>query len=749
MKKVKKSIFFLVAVMILFFLWLSFFGIRKTHGDVTTVYVKGVRDLFLGTDIGGGIEFVFKAVHDKAMTQSDMETAKKVLERRLFEWGIDGDVFASYDQERFIVRIPFGYVGWQDNAGRIMKKLCKRATITFREKAETDADGNPKDETLLNVILAGNEIEKASSFSRNAVHGVSFKLTKPAKEKLQAATKKLAETYDQFSVWVDNRMIAAPKVNEPVDGGRVLIAGLESIETANDLAATINAGALPFGLVAESANAIESSFGICAQLPVFVGVSVLFAAVLLFMACQYRLLSGIYLFVLIGFCGFVIGTVTGFFPFVPGATLSIPIMFGIAFVFWVNAVCSSSLFGRIKRLMGQGNTAKKAVELSLQAEKAKILKVNGLVFVCGIVLMGCFGAHRNLVASVLQPVLSAVDQNLFPLGKLAQLGYVFIAGSFFNPFLWWLQSLMLRSCARFRAFKQMCLSPLAEPQKVAVATKGIIIPTVIACALLAFVVRGNQQGSPGNTFARYACGSGVVPDDTENIAKKVVAEEGLASADIQRMRDIKTDEKGFVLSLPKLTDNEEVGRITAKLISRMPAAQIKNISWESMEGKQLNFFDVRLLVVLISICLASCFMMLRKAKERGMVAVFVMFGVCFLFMCLMCGLVRVMSRGWVCHAAQLAASASSATVITVLCWLCFSVLKCHVKEDGDAKACGLCGAAYLPGFLIVVGVFCGVFFSSGASIMWASALPFLIAVVGIGVAGIVCSVLGLRSEKRL
>lgn len=59
-----------------------------------------------------------------------------------------------------------------------------------------------------------------------------------------------------FAIVLDGEVISAPRINEPIYGGSSIISGSFTTENANDLAISLNSGALPVNF-----KVIESRFG--------------------------------------------------------------------------------------------------------------------------------------------------------------------------------------------------------------------------------------------------------------------------------------------------------------------------------------------------------------------------------------------------------------------------------------------------------------------------------------------------------
>ena len=87
MKRSGKTAFFIVALLILAFAYLSFFGIGNYYGDFKQAFIKGAGDIRWGIDIQGGVEAIFTPdVSDEefaAITPEEMEAAETIINTRL------------------------------------------------------------------------------------------------------------------------------------------------------------------------------------------------------------------------------------------------------------------------------------------------------------------------------------------------------------------------------------------------------------------------------------------------------------------------------------------------------------------------------------------------------------------------------------------------------------------------------------------------------------------------------------------
>ncbi len=172
MKRAKKPVFFIVALLILFFTYASIFGIKGKNGDNTVTYIKGVSDIRWGIDINGGVEATFSPVTNTKPTNTQMDSAESIIKQRLIGQNItDYEVYKDYNHSRIIVRFPWKNGEKNFDPQKSIEELAATAQVTFREGREsatqtTGSDGQPvyktpKGVTASNIILQGSEIVSA------------------------------------------------------------------------------------------------------------------------------------------------------------------------------------------------------------------------------------------------------------------------------------------------------------------------------------------------------------------------------------------------------------------------------------------------------------------------------------------------------------------------------------------------------------------------------------------------------------
>ena len=108
MKRVGKSVFFVVSLLIVALTLLAFFGVSSQYGDRVDTYIKGADSIRWGIDIRGGVEVTFTPPAEYDATDDQLNAAKAVIEQRLVNNNItDYELYVDYSKDRVILRFPW------------------------------------------------------------------------------------------------------------------------------------------------------------------------------------------------------------------------------------------------------------------------------------------------------------------------------------------------------------------------------------------------------------------------------------------------------------------------------------------------------------------------------------------------------------------------------------------------------------------------------------------------------------------
>ena len=208
MKRVKKPVFFVVALLILALVFTSLFGVYGQNGDFKVTYIKGAGDIRWGIDIRGGVEATFSPADGVEATTEELNAAKEIIETRMVSNSItDYEIYTDPTNNRIIVRFPWRSDEENFDPEEAINELAATAQLTFREGMEYESmeyaeDGSvvyrtPTGTTAENIILEGSDVVSATpAMTQDETTGeyqyiVSLKLSEAGAEKFAEATSEL------------------------------------------------------------------------------------------------------------------------------------------------------------------------------------------------------------------------------------------------------------------------------------------------------------------------------------------------------------------------------------------------------------------------------------------------------------------------------------------------------------------------------------------------------------------------------
>src|SRR6266853_835869 len=265
---------------------------------------NGQRSLEV-SDAGGGL--IRLTVPQAAITdriRQTIEQSIQIVERRVNQLGTVEPVIQRQGNDRILVQVP----GLGDPS-RLIKILGQTAKMDFRMVDSTVSPDQamagrvPPDSEVLpsaegsrqpyvikkQVLVSGGDLTDAQPGfdQRSGEPIVSFRFNTSGSRKFAQAT---SENVGQpFAIVLDNEVISAPVIREPITGGSGQISGSFTVHAANDLAILLRAGALPAPLTVIEERTVGPGLGQDSiekgELAAYVG-SIL---VIVFMLLTYRL----------------------------------------------------------------------------------------------------------------------------------------------------------------------------------------------------------------------------------------------------------------------------------------------------------------------------------------------------------------------------------------------------------------------------------------------------------------------------
>ncbi len=458
MKKTGKPVFFIVAIITIVFTILSITGISSYYGDIQSVYIKGGDQIRWGIDIRGGVEVTFVPAQDGAdPTNEELDGAAEVMRQRLVAQGInDYSVYSDYNSDRIVVQFPWAEDEETFDPETAISELGATAQLQFIEGTDTDEEGNPTGE----VILDGSMVDSAQaayvatdSQGSNYQWVVQLDLNEDGAAAFSTATSELASSNGQIAIWMDDQMISAPAVEEAITNGQAMISGDFDSETATTLANQINGGSLPFSLETASYSTIDPTMGEGARDAMILAAVIAFVLICIFMLAVYRLPGVVAVIALMGQVALMIAALTGFFPGISSSTLTLPGIAGMILSIGMGVDANIITAERIREEINAGKSIDGAIHLGYHRAFTAILDGNITTLIVAIILMGTFGAPGSFFNTILQPILfmfpASTEGTIYSFGFTLMVGIIgnFVFGVFASR-------LMTQSLSRFKCFRK-------------------------------------------------------------------------------------------------------------------------------------------------------------------------------------------------------------------------------------------------------------------------------------------------------
>jgi len=357
---------------------------------------SGQRSLEV-SDAGGGL--LRLTVPPAAITErvrQAVEQSIQIVERRVNELGTVEPLIQRQGLDRILVQVP----GLGDPS-RLIAILGQTAKMDFRmvdptispdqavggrlppesELLPSTEPGRPPYVIKKQVLVSGGDLTDAQPGfdQRSGEPIVSFKFNTSGSRKFAQAT---SENVGQpFAIVLDNKVISAPVIREPITGGSGQISGSFTVQAANDLAVLLRAGALPAPLTVIEQRTVGPGLGQDSiqkgELAAYVG-SIL---VIVFMLVTYRLF-GVFANIAVAINVAMIFGVLSFL----NATLTLPGIAGIVLTVGIAVDSNVLIYERIREELRGGRNAISAIDAGFKRALPTILDSNITTFIAAAVL---------------------------------------------------------------------------------------------------------------------------------------------------------------------------------------------------------------------------------------------------------------------------------------------------------------------------------------------------------------------------
>lgn len=380
--KVNKVLAIVILVIIVVGWYITLWGIPGT--------MQPLKDkIKLGLDVKGGVYVVLEAQDTDKYSDAEltdlMEQTKAVVENRSNQMGVSETNVTIEGKNRIRVELP-----GVTNANEAIEQVGKTAQLKF-----TMADQS--------FVLDGKSVKDATSGqSQESGQGgyvVNLEFDADGADAFAKATEKaLAGTVtpnvssnlcedggtveaNQVLIWLDNKVISHPSVNEAITGGKCEISGNFTQDEASNLAALIRGGSLPLELQEVESSSQTAQIGMDAlNTSIFAGL-IGVAIIFLIMLIGYRLMGAVadvaltlYIFLILAGMALM------------GSVLTLPGIAGIILSIGMAVDANVVIFTRIKEEIVNGKSIRVATQTGYRRALTTVIDSQVTTLIAAIIL---------------------------------------------------------------------------------------------------------------------------------------------------------------------------------------------------------------------------------------------------------------------------------------------------------------------------------------------------------------------------
>lgn len=317
-----------------------------------------------GLDLQGGTHVVLEGVDtEQAQVNDDaMNRVVKIMEKRVNELGLTEPIIQREGERRIIIELP----GVKD-PDKAIAVLGKTAMLEFK-----DEEGN--------TVLSGTDLKDArEQTTQNNQNEVAIEFTDEGAQKFADLTS--ANVGRTIAILLDGEVLTAPRVNEPITGGKAVITGSRNLEEAHNLAVLLRSGALPVKVDIIETRTVGPTLGQDSKDKSVLAFTVGVGAIFVFMLLFYRvsgLIANLSLMAYVVILLFVLKLLD--------ATLTLPGVAGIILSIGMAVDANVLIFEHFKEEVKAGKTLRMAMDSGFKRAFTTIFDSNLTTIIAAAVL---------------------------------------------------------------------------------------------------------------------------------------------------------------------------------------------------------------------------------------------------------------------------------------------------------------------------------------------------------------------------
>lgn len=350
----------------------------------------------LGLDISGGMQVVLEAKDTEKIkvTPEVMQSIISVVRNRVDGLGVAEPLIQKKGDRQIVVELP----GIAD-PDRARAMIGKTAHLKFQEQAAPQAvmPGQAAQPAWVDTGLDGSMLRSAKAEPNPGMGGgwvVTIKFDPQGAKLFGEITSR--NVGKPVAMVLDDKIISAPNVNEPILNGDAVISGNFAAKEAQDLAVQLNAGALPVPLEEIENRTIGPTLGSDTVAAAVKAGVIGFALVVIYMIGYYRL-PGLVSSIALGIYGVLLLAIFHLIP----VTLTVPGIAGFILSIGMAVDANVLIFERTKEELLRGRSLYAAIEIGFKRAFTAIFDSNSTTLLtCAVLYIFGTGLVRGFALTL-------------------------------------------------------------------------------------------------------------------------------------------------------------------------------------------------------------------------------------------------------------------------------------------------------------------------------------------------------------
>ncbi len=356
-------------------------------------------------------EYAINQIKDRVIDQS-----MEIVRMRVDTHGTKDPIIQRQGDLNIILQVP-----GEENPAELKSLLGKTAKLTFHlhdEKGSIEYEKtgkvrrgsrlvyfeNDKEYMILKkqIVTGGDDLFKANMVFQEGNPVVSISFNNTGARKFSTATQE--NKGKRLAIVMDNKIISAPSISNPIYSGDAVITGNFSVQSANELALMLKSGALPAPLKVIEERTIGPNLGSDSIQSGKIAAIFGFALVVIFMVMAYGKLGIIANISVLATLFYLFALLSATF-----ATLTLPGIAGIILTIGMSVDANVLIYERIREEINNGSSKLQAVRTGFNTATVTVMDSNLTTLIAAFLLYNYgVGAIKGFAVTLTMGVISSM-----------------------------------------------------------------------------------------------------------------------------------------------------------------------------------------------------------------------------------------------------------------------------------------------------------------------------------------------------